>query len=314
MLWPGSSHARDRAGTVFHAHTFSTGSSEKKPDGWACWSHRDESRPDFFVAENPSLGGDGSLGISGASNISAHGCWYTVVEGIKPGEHYRLEAFYRIEGVSCPRRQVWSRLNWRDDEGKRVDYPEYVPDAGTQGLWRKVAGIYQAPEGAAKVRIELFLSFCPQGTVWWDGITLDRVPAPSKRLVRVGTANCRPGGNSSVEENIEEFCRVLDEAGGKGCDIVCLSEAITKVGITPTLSFLDIAEPVPGPTTERLGEMAAKYKMYIVAGIVEKEHGAIYNIAVLIDRSGKVAGKYRKTTLPFGESEGGVAPGNSFPV
>jgi len=54
--------------------------------------------------------------------------------------------------------------------------------------------------------------------------------------------------------------------------------------------------------------------MYIVAGLLERDGPVVYNTAVLIDRKGKLAGRYRKVTLPREEIEGGVTPGNSYPV
>jgi predicted amidohydrolase len=51
-----------------------------------------------------------------------------------------------------------------------------------------------------------------------------------------------------------------------------------------------------------------------VAGLYEREGSAVYNTAVLIDRQGKVAGKYRKVYLPTEEIEGGLTPGVAYPV
>jgi predicted amidohydrolase len=51
-----------------------------------------------------------------------------------------------------------------------------------------------------------------------------------------------------------------------------------------------------------------------VAGILEKDGSTVYNTAILLDREGNLAGKYRKVSLPREEIEGGVTPGDSFPV
>jgi predicted amidohydrolase len=51
-----------------------------------------------------------------------------------------------------------------------------------------------------------------------------------------------------------------------------------------------------------------------VAGIYEREGSLIYNTAILIDRQGNVAGKYRKVHLPQTEVEGGLTPGEEYPV
>jgi len=54
--------------------------------------------------------------------------------------------------------------------------------------------------------------------------------------------------------------------------------------------------------------------MYIVAGVLEQDGDVVYNTAVFLDREGNLAGKYRKVCLPREEIEGGVSPGQSFPV
>ena len=48
--------------------------------------------------------------------------------------------------------------------------------------------------------------------------------------------------------------------------------------------------------------------------LYEREGPAIYNTAVLIDRAGNLAGKYRKVQLPYEEIEGGLTPGSDYPV
>ena len=59
------------------------------------------------------------------------------------------------------------------------------------------------------------------------------------------------------------------------------------------------AEPVPGPTTERLSVYAKKYNMVIIVPIYEKEQsGFLYNTAAVLDADGTYLGKYRKTHIP----------------
>jgi predicted amidohydrolase len=63
-----------------------------------------------------------------------------------------------------------------------------------------------------------------------------------------------------------------------------------------------------------LGQVAKQRSTYIVAGIYEREGHTVYNTAVLIDREGRIAGKYRKVYLPIEEIEGGLTAGGDFPV
>jgi predicted amidohydrolase len=130
--------------------------------------------------------------------------------------------------------------------------------------------------------------------------------------VRIGSVSLRPRQTGGKEGSLNAFLKALDEVATGKPDIVCLGEGITLIGHNADYSSL--AEPVPGPTTERLGAKAREHHMYVVAGVYEREGDVLYNTAVLIDRQGKVAGKYRKVYLPREEIEGGLTPGNSYPV
>ncbi|MBN2290052.1 MAG: carbon-nitrogen hydrolase family protein [Candidatus Glassbacteria bacterium] len=301
-----------RAEVLFQADSF-VPQEGGSVEGWQLWSQRQQTRPAFFAAELPSLGGPGSLAISGSSNSSAHGCWLKPVVNIVPGNHYHFEASFHTLSVPYPRQQVIARLDWRRQDGGRAGQPEYVPEDRTTGFWQTVSGTFRAPDKAASVNIELFLSYCPQGTVWWDAVSLSRVAEPPPRMVRVATVNCYPRNKATPLEGVAEFCRLVDKAGNQGCDIICLGEGLNLVGVSGS-EYPDIAEPVPGPTTAMLSELAKKHGMYIVASLGELDNQAIYNSAVLIDRQGRVAGKYRKVQLPREEVEAGVTPGNSLPV
>ena len=101
--------------------------------------------------------------------------------------------------------------------------------------------------------------------------------------------------------------RVSDEA-----DIILLPEGITVVGTGK--SYAEVAESIPGPTTQALAEAARAKNAYLAAGIYERDGRAIYNTAVLLDRQGEVVGKYRKVYLPREEIEGGLTPGDAYPV
>jgi len=91
-----------------------------------------------------------------------------------------------------------------------------------------------------------------------------------------------------------------------------LPEAITIVGTNKTV--VDCAEPIPGPATERLGRAAKQNHLWVVVGLTERDGGQIYNTAVLLNRDGKIAGKYRKIHLPREEWREGVVPGREYPV
>lgn len=74
------------------------------------------------------------------------------------------------------------------------------------------------------------------------------------------------------------------------------------------------AEPIPGPTTERLAEHVRRHRSWMAFSIVERDGPDLFNTAVLLDRTGRIAGTYRKVQLPFEEVSRGIAPGSGFPV
>jgi predicted amidohydrolase len=84
----------------------------------------------------------------------------------------------------------------------------------------------------------------------------------------------------------------LELAGQKGVDIACLPEEFAGTR----------AEPIPGPTTTALADLARKHRLYVVCPIREQApDGRQYNTAVLLDRQGQVAGRYRKVFVFWGE-------------
>ena len=135
---------------------------------------------------------------------------------------------------------------------------------------------------------------------------------PAPRKVRLASVHHRPRNSDGPRANVETFADLVRRAAREKADIVCLPEGITVVGTGKT--YVDVAEPVPGPTTERLSAVARECALYIVAGIYERDGAAVYNTAVLIGREGQLVGAYRKTHLPREEWEGGITPGESYPV
>jgi N-carbamoylputrescine amidase len=68
---------------------------------------------------------------------------------------------------------------------------------------------------------------------------------------------------------------------------------------TEDIQLFKLAETIPGPTTEALGKVARQRDVVIVASLFEKRAAGVYhNTAVMIDTSGKIAGKYRKMHIP----------------
>ncbi|MCE5307349.1 MAG: carbon-nitrogen hydrolase family protein [Acidobacteriales bacterium] len=280
--------------------------------GWRVWSPRAGTAPRAYVDASRGRERPGSLVLSGSSNLAVCGGWEREVQGVAPREWYRLTAHYRVEGPVYERSQVVARLDWRNAKGERVGQPDYAPGIERVGDWKRVTLDAPAPEGATNARVQLLLLYAPQATVWWDGIAVERIAAPAPRRVTIAAVNFRPASGGTPESNVSGFIDAIGKSVSAGTDVILLSEIITS---TATGRPYEAAgEPVPGPTTARLGEVARARKAYIVAGLVEREGAAVYNASVLIDRAGRLVGKYRKVYLPREEMEGGLTPGGDYPV
>lgn len=282
------------------------------PENWISWSPRPEIAPRTFVDNNFSTGEPGSLAISGNSNAASFGGWERRIDNIRPGRWYRFAASYRASGITHENLQVLARLDWRTAAGKRAGQPEYVWQASNKGEWRTVALDAAAPPNATVVAIQLYLQNAPQGTVWWDDISLQSIHEPGPRKVTVAAVNLRPRNTTSREASVEKFRELVATKVTSGTDLILLPEGITIVGNGK--KYADVAETIPGPTTATLSSLAKAKNAWIAAGIYEREGTTFYNTAVLIDRKGNVAGKYRKVYLPREEVEGGLTPGNDYPV
>ena len=152
----------------------------------------------------------------------------------------------------------------------------------------------------------------PQGgSVLWQRTSVEPTSPLPPRRVKIGTVYLRPRA-STPTRNLKLFCDQIDAAGKLALDIVCLSESITMIGTPHTGPQL--AEKIPGPSTAELGEAARRNHIWVVAGLYERDGALIYNSAVLFNRQGRLAGKYRKIHLPREEWTTGITPGSDYPV
>jgi predicted amidohydrolase len=288
---------------------------ESAPDGWRSEAPRAEIAPAFSVERT---GADDSthtyfLGLAGRGDPAVDGHWSRTVP-VKAGTHYRFAAEYQARNVDHPERSVLARVDWLDEKGKRVATPEYpvVSRTPASNGWTGLVGVYPAPAKAVQARLELHLRWAPRGVVRWQNVELKAAPPEGPRTVRLAAVNHRPRGTRSPQENLDQFAQLVEEAARRRADMVCLPEGVTVVGNGKT--FAEVAEPVPGPSTKFLGELARTHRLYLVAGLYERDGTAIYNTSVLIGRDGALAGKYRKVCLPREEIEGGLTPGQEYPV
>lgn len=107
--------------------------------------------------------------------------------------------------------------------------------------------------------------------------------------------------SNNIENNIEKAIEGIKKAASQGAQIVCLQELFTSLYFCDVENYdnFKIAETIPGPTTDRLGKVAAELNVVIVASLFEKRAKGLYhNTTAIIDADGQYLGKYRKMHIP----------------
>jgi N-carbamoylputrescine amidase len=102
-------------------------------------------------------------------------------------------------------------------------------------------------------------------------------------------------------ENLESAIALIREAAAQGAQIICLPELFKTVYFCQEENhkYFQYAEPIPGPTTERLSALAKELQVVIVASLFERRAAGLYhNTAAVIDADGTLLGIYRKMHIP----------------
>ncbi|AWM14600.1 acyltransferase [Flavobacterium sediminis] len=104
-----------------------------------------------------------------------------------------------------------------------------------------------------------------------------------------------------VATNIEKAKREIRNAAAKGAQIVCLQELFTSLYFCDVEDYdnFQLAEAIPGPTTETMSKLAKELGVVIIASLFEKRaEGLYHNTTAVIDADGTYLGKYRKMHIP----------------
>ncbi|MGM0561136.1 MAG: carbon-nitrogen hydrolase family protein [Pseudomonadota bacterium] len=111
------------------------------------------------------------------------------------------------------------------------------------------------------------------------------------------------------DATVAKMLDLLDTAGQRGTQLCVLPELWTGLGFSDESIYRSIAEPIPGPVTQRLAEKARQYGMYIAGSMYEEAGSNYFNTIPLITPEGEVVGKYRKTHLFDAPNRTDIPPG-----
>lgn len=106
---------------------------------------------------------------------------------------------------------------------------------------------------------------------------------------------------ADIQGNVERLKANIRRAASEGAELVVLQELHNGLYFCQTedTRLFDLAEPVPGPSTETFGELARELGIVLVLSLFERRAPGLYhNTAVVLERDGSIAGKYRKMHIP----------------
>lgn len=107
--------------------------------------------------------------------------------------------------------------------------------------------------------------------------------------------------SADLKENMNRLAQRIGEAADKGASLIVLQELHNGLYFCQeeNVDNFDLAEPIPGPSTVYYGSLAKQYGVVIVTSLFERRAAGLYhNTAVVIEKDGTIAGKYRKMHIP----------------
>src|SRR5438445_2349900 len=108
---------------------------------------------------------------------------------------------------------------------------------------------------------------------------------------------CGPDPDRNLAHALEQ----VRQAARQGANVVCLPELFRTQYFCQRedAALFDLAEPIPGPTTDALGRAAKENKVVVIASVFEKRaRGVYHNTAAVLDADGTTKGIYRKMHIP----------------
>ena len=106
---------------------------------------------------------------------------------------------------------------------------------------------------------------------------------------------------ADIKSNIERLADGIADLTRRGAELIVLQELHNSLYFCQVedVDNFDLAEPIPGPSTDIYGELARRYQVVIVTSLFERRAAGLYhNTAVVIERDGTIAGRYRKMHIP----------------
>ena len=260
-------------------------------DGWQIQAARPALQPVFRLVEED---GATMLLATGGGNADCVGYLSRPVP-VTLGESYLFRVVFRTSDDVDPQKHLLFRCV-RPNAKDGIFRFWKLDDGWVEGK----ANVCFPGEGTEEAEVQLFFRFSANGRAWIREVSLSRTEPVRPRWVKVA--------GTQGKTTLESAEAALDAAGKADVDLVLLTEYMRG-------DFLP--EPLPGPSSRLMSDMARRHGMYVAGGIVRQqaEPDRLFNTCLLYDRRGELVGTYDKVH-PYSpeNNEQGVTAGTRVPV
>ncbi|MGI6541508.1 MAG: carbon-nitrogen hydrolase family protein [Limnochordia bacterium] len=275
--------------------------------GFEPWAPREQIAP--ICSGSPST----TLRVASNGSAGCYGGWELRYPADREGEYLQFQVKVRWKNLKYGIGSVTAESNW---QGVNDWDPIYT--GVSDGEWVTLSQVVKCPVDAECLRVKLMLRWSDTGMVEWKEPLLLPTEAPKPRRIRLGAASLPQDQiPQSVEDNLQQVLTVCRQAAAQHIQLLCLPENALSSRI-PRKDGDDAyshAVTVPGPELAAIGALARSTGMAVCMSVKERHAELLHNTAVLIDKDGGIALKYRKVHLaPPAEAWRGITPGDGFPV
>lgn len=229
---------------------------------------------------------------------------YVTEADIEPGKNYCISVSFR-ESDTSSRNVVYGLITLCKEDGtqtRRIYLEEKVCG--------KLSLTFQSEEETS-LRLELGIK--REGKVVWYRPLLQECEQKPERKVKIASVYIKAVHGTHYDEKLKKIEESFDKAAKDGADLIAYAEDINSNATT--LSFEESFETIDGKYCTMMRRKSKEYGCYVFFTYHElDENGCRCNTAILVGRNGEIVGRYCKTHLSLGEYEGGLVPGDDYPV
>lgn len=261
-------------------------------------------------------GPDGGFTVGSNGSPGCYGGWeLTYPAPRSPFVRVRVKA--RLRDVQRGGDSVHAALVWLPGKGQPFAWePLTVERVSTSGILT-LGCVARRPERVLGFSVRLLLAWSDAGEIEWSKPEVEECGPPRPRKWRLGAAGGPlPPGRRSFKTNTDAYLGLCRQAAAQNVDLLCLPEVMLSTGLPSSPDALaQQAIAIPGRETAPFQTFCQESGVSLCFSAWERAEGLVHNTAVLIAKSGEIAGTYRKVHLasPL-EVWWGVTPGHEFPV